>query len=76
MKVESFDKIAKTAIIISAIFSIIVVLTSWNWFPTPGDWGDIAHIPKSIINYMALLLPPSIALLCLLTRRLYFKKQF
>jgi hypothetical protein len=76
MRIETFDKIAAAVIVISVIFSIIVAITSWNWFPTPGDWGDIAHIPKSIINYIALLLPPTIVLLYLITRRWYFKKQF
>jgi hypothetical protein len=76
MRVEIFDKMSATVIIISVIFSIIVAITSWNWFPTPGEWGDIAHIPESTINYIALLLPPTIVLLYLLTRRWYFKKQF
>lgn len=74
MRIEIFDKIAAVAITIGLIFSIIIAITSWDWFPTPGDWGDIAHIPKRMINYVALLLPPTIVLLYLLIRRWYFKK--
>jgi len=76
MKIETWDKLAATVIIISLFFSVIVAMTSWNWFPTPGDWGDIAHIPNTMMNYLALLLPPVIILLYLLIRRLYFKKHF
>ena len=75
MEIETFDKMVAVVIVICAVFSIIVAITSWNWFPNPGDWGDIANIPKSIINYIALLLPPTLVLLYLLTRRWYFIKQ-
>ena len=76
MKVETFDKIAGLAIILAIVFTVVTSITSWSWFPTPGDWGDIAHIPKSITNYIALLLPPAVTLFYLLARRLYFKKEF
>jgi hypothetical protein len=75
MRIGTFDKIAAAAIIVSTVFSIIVTITSWEWFPTPGDWGDIAHIPNTMLNYTALLLRPMTILLYLLTRRLYFKEE-
>jgi uncharacterized membrane protein YphA (DoxX/SURF4 family) len=75
MRIGTFDRIAAAAIIVSTVFSIIVAITSWEWFPTPGDWGDIAHIPNTMLNYTALLLPPMTVLLYLLIRRLYFKKE-
>jgi hypothetical protein len=74
MNVGTFDKIAGAAIIASIGFTVFAA-TSWNWFPTPGEWGDIARIPKSIMNYMALLLPPAITLLYLLIRRWCFTKD-
>jgi hypothetical protein len=76
MTVETFDKIAGSTITISIIFTVSIAITSWNWFPTPGEWGDIAQIPQSLKNYIALLLPPAITLAYLLVRRLYFKKSF
>ena len=74
MTVGTFDKIAGVAIVFSIVFTIIAA-TSWNWFPTPGDWGDIARIPKGIKNYIALLLPPTVILTTLLTRRVHFKRE-
>ena len=74
MTVGNFDKIAWAAIILSFVFTVNAA-TSWNWFPTPGDWGDIARIPKSITNYIALLLPPSTILACLVLRRMYFNNK-
>ena len=74
MTIGTFDKIAWAAIIMSILHTSIAAI-SWNWFPTPGDWGDIARIPKSINNYIALLLPPSTILTCLIARRLYYKKE-
>ena len=74
MKIVTFDRIAGSAVIVSIVFACIVAITSWEWFPTPGDWGDIARVPKSITNYMALLLPPVVILLCLLARRWYSTK--
>jgi hypothetical protein len=44
--------------------------------PLQGDWGHIAEIPPNILNCAALLLPWILNLLYLLTRRLYFKKNF
>ena len=76
MKVETFDKLAGASILLSLLFTGYVGITSWNWFPTPGDWGDIAQIPKSITNYIALLLPPVTILTYLFVRRLYFKREF
>jgi hypothetical protein len=74
MKVETFDKIAASAVISSAAFTVSIAVISWDWFPTPGDWGDIARIPGSIENYLALLLPPTLVLCWLLVRRLHFVK--
>lgn len=76
MKIEMYDKLGGSAVILSILFTFIVAITSWNWFPTPGEWGDIAHIPASMKNYIALLLPPTVTLSYLLVRRLYFKKGF
>ena len=74
MTIATFDKMAWAAIILSAAFTIYVA-TSWNWFPTPDDWGDIARIPKSIKNYIALLLLPTTILACLIVRRVYYNKE-
>jgi len=76
MGMKIFDKIASAAITGSAIFSMVVALTSWDWFPIPGQWGDIAHIPNTIINHVALLLPPVTVLLYLIVRRFIFKRPF
>ena len=73
MQVRSFDRIAWVVIIISIGFTLFAA-TSWDWFPTPGDWGDIARIPKSTKNYIALLLPPTVILIYLVTRRKIYRK--
>lgn len=72
MKESSFDKIGIVAIIMSIGYSVFAA-ASWEWFPTPGDWGDIAHIPPSTRNYLALLLPPVTILIYLVIRRRYFE---
>lgn len=59
-------------IALSAAYSIVVASTSWDWFPTPGEWGDIARIPRSLKNYLALLLPPCTVLAYLVIRRMCF----
>ena len=74
MKIGTFDKIGIIVIGGSFGFTVFAAM-SWNWFPTPGDWGDIARIPKSIVNYLALLLPPVVTLLFLLIRRWCFTKD-
>jgi hypothetical protein len=71
MQTSTFDKIAWVTIIISIEFSIYAA-ASWDWFPTHGQWGDIAHIPKSIKNYIALVLPAIVILMYLIIRRRYF----
>jgi hypothetical protein len=43
--------------------------------PDPLEWGDIARTPKSIENYVALLLPPILIFIYLLIRRRYFKRE-
>jgi len=74
MTARSFDRIAWAAIAASLAYSVQAA-TSWDWFPTPGDWGHIARIPPSAGNYLALLLPPSTILACLLARRRRFGKK-
>jgi|GEM_PF-1730398 len=74
MHAETFDKIGGAAIIASIGYTVFAA-TSWDWFPTPGDWGDIARIPKSTGNYIALLLPPVVTLIYLVGRRRYFEKN-
>ena len=74
MTVGTFDKIAGAAIIFSIVFAIIAA-TSWDWFPTPGEWGDIARIPNNTKNYIALLLVPTVTLVSMLIRRWYFKNE-
>jgi hypothetical protein len=74
MNARSFDRVAWAAIILSLVYTVSAA-TSWNWFPSPRDWGDIARIPASIQNYIALLLPPSTLLVCLVLRRLRFNKE-
>jgi TRAP-type C4-dicarboxylate transport system permease small subunit len=72
MKKNSFDKICGAAIIVSIGYSVFAA-ASWEWFTTPGDWGDIARIPPSARNYFALLLPPVMVLMYLVIRRSFFK---
>jgi len=72
MKKNSFDKICGAAIIGSIGYSVFAA-ASWEWFPNPGDWGDIARIPPGTGNYLALLLPPVMVLIYLVIRRKYFK---
>jgi len=72
MKINTFDKISGVIILSSIAYTVITAI-SWDWFPTPGDWGEIAHIPKSMRNYLALLLPPMETLLYLVVRRRWFK---
>ena len=74
MKESSFDKIGG-AVIITSIGYTVFAATSWEWFPNPGDWGDIARIPASIKNYVALLLPPVIMLIYLVVRRRLFESK-
>lgn len=72
MQVGTFDKIGGAAIIVCIGYALFAAM-SWEWFPTPGDWGDIARMPKSTGNYIALLLPPVVTLIYLVGRRRYFK---
>lgn len=37
-------------------FSVGTALAGWTWFPT-GWRGDLARIPPTPLNYVALLLP-------------------
>jgi hypothetical protein len=76
MRVQIFDKLSGAALFFIFGFSFGVAVASWKWFPTEGDWSHIAEIPKNVLNYAALLLPPIMLLLYLLLRRLYFKRPF
>jgi hypothetical protein len=76
MRVKTFDKLSAILIVLSCAYTFVVAITQWDWFPNKDDWGHIADIPPNLINYIALLLPWTILLICLLTRRLYFKQPF
>lgn len=68
MRTETIDRLGIAALVLSVAYTGFAAM-SWNWFPTPGDWGDIARIPKSMKNYVALLLPPVVTLVYLIVRR-------
>ena len=76
MRVQTFDKLSGAALSFTFGFSSGVAVASWKWFPTEGDWGHIAEIPKNALNYIALLLPLILLLLYLVFRRVYFKRPF
>jgi TRAP-type C4-dicarboxylate transport system permease small subunit len=73
--IGTFDWIGSLLLALAFGFSLGVAASSWEWFPTKGDWGDIAHIPPTLINYTALLLPWFVLLVFLLVRRLGFKQK-
>lgn len=75
MRARAFDRIAGTAFAASVLYAAVVAWTSWEWFPTPGDWGDIARLQRSWPSYLALLLPPLVLLAWLLVRRLQFRSE-
>jgi len=75
MTIGKFDRIGSLLLALAVGFSIGVAVSSWEWFPTKGDWGDIAHIPPTVINYIALLLPWCLMLVYLLIRRLGFQRR-
>jgi TRAP-type C4-dicarboxylate transport system permease small subunit len=75
MKIGTFDFIGSLLLILVFGFSLGVAVSSWEWFPTKGDWGDIAHIPPTLLNYIALLLPWFVLLVFLLIRRLRFQRK-
>jgi hypothetical protein len=76
MKVKTFDKLSAILIILSCAYTVVVAVARWDWFPNKNDWGRIANIPPTMIDYIALLLPWTLLLIYLLTRRLYFKQPF
>jgi len=76
MTVRTFDRAAIAVILADVFLSVLVALSSWEWFPVPGNWGEIAHIPRTPLNYFALLSPWVILLAYLLTRRIWLKKPF
>jgi len=69
MRLATFDKTAAVAIVLAVAFTAAMAATSWTWFPTPGEWGDIARIPKGLANYVAFLLPPVVLILWIFIRR-------
>jgi hypothetical protein len=73
---ETFDRVSGLVISFSFGFSLGVALSSWEWFPTEGDWGHIASIPPGSLNYAALVLPWLVLLGYLLARRLVLKRPF
>lgn len=75
MKIGTFDFIGSLLLVLIFGFSLGVAVSSWEWFPTKGDWGDIAHIPPTVLNYIALLLPWFVLLVLLLIRRLKFQQR-
>jgi hypothetical protein len=76
MRVQTFDKLSVVVLSFTFGFAFGVALASWNWFPTEGDWGHIAEVPRNALNYTALLLPWILLLTYLLLRRVYFKRPF
>ena len=75
MKIRTFDFVGSLLLALVFGFSLGVAVISWEWFPTKGDWGDIAQIPPTLLNYIALLLPWSALLVFLLIRRLKSKQK-
>jgi TRAP-type C4-dicarboxylate transport system permease small subunit len=75
MNIKTYDRLSGVVLLISFIFSTIVAATSWDWFPTEGDWGYIAEIPSNMLNYTALLLLWITMVLYLLARRLYLRRN-
>jgi len=68
---SDFDRLGGVVLAFVFGFSVGVALADWEWFPTE-EWGDIAHIPPSPLNYAALLLPwVSLLAFLLLRRRRY-----
>ena len=61
-------------IVLSFTYTLAVAITQWDWFPRKEDWGHIADIPPGLTNYTALLLPWTVMLIYLLTRRIYFRQ--
>lgn len=75
MTIVTFDRIGSLLLALVFGFSLGVAVSSWEWFPTKGDWGDIAHIPPTLLNYIALLLPWFVLLVFLLIRRFKFQQK-
>jgi len=74
VSVANFDRAGGLLLAFTFGFSAGVALADWSWFPS-GDWGDVAHIPATPLNYVALLLPWVLLLIFLLLRRRCFGKQ-
>jgi TRAP-type C4-dicarboxylate transport system permease small subunit len=70
-----FDRIGSILLALVFGFSLGVAASSWEWFPNKDDWSDIAHIPPTLLNYIALLLPWSALLVFLLVRRFRFQRR-
>jgi len=76
MRVKTFDKLAGWAITLSFVYTAVIALSQWDWFPIATDWGHIADIPPEPASYLALLLPWVLLLTYFLVRRLCFKAPF
>ena len=72
MTLANFDRMGGLLVACLFGFSAGVALADWNWFPT-ADWGDIAEIPPTPLNYAALLLPWISLLVFLVLRRRHFR---
>lgn len=72
MKLKQFDTISWIILAFTVGFSV-GVSTSWDWFPEPGDWGQIAYIKPHIFSYLALTLPWVLILAYSILRRRIFK---
>jgi hypothetical protein len=76
MTIRTFDRLACGLILAVFTFSACVAFINWDWFPVKGEWGEIAHIPPTFLNYFALLSPPVVLLVYLLIRRIWLKQPF
>jgi hypothetical protein len=68
MKPAAYDRVSAFVLAVVFGFSAGVAVSSWEWFPTE-DWGDIASIPPTVVNYVALVLPWLTLLAYLIVRR-------
>jgi hypothetical protein len=73
MTVTRFDQLGGLLLALACGFSAGVAAADWEWFPTE-DWGDIAHVLPTGLNYVALLLP-WVALLVFVGTRRYLKRR-
>lgn len=72
MDIKRYDRISAVVLLVATIACAAIAITLWDWFPTPGNWNDIAHIPRTVVSCTALLLPPVLLLAYLLVRRVRY----